>query len=161
MKQKNLNKANGFTLIELLVVITIIAILSIIALVIFAGVTSNARDARRKSDVDAIVNVIETNKAPGATTYVALADNQFSAGKIPSDTNRAYCMTTVIGGAVLPIDLTTVNWVTPATCPTLTGVNPPIWAVVSSSSIVSGTTTGFKVCANLENSTIYCKPSSQ
>ena len=52
MLKKKLSK--GFTLIELLIVIAIIGILTTILLVNLQGVRERARDARRKSDLDAI-----------------------------------------------------------------------------------------------------------
>ena len=52
----------GFTLVELLVVITIIAVLSMIGMTIFSGVQKNARDAKRRADLDAIHTALELYK---------------------------------------------------------------------------------------------------
>ncbi len=49
-----MTRRSGFTLIELLVVISIIAILSTIGLAVFINVQKNARDAKRRQDLDAI-----------------------------------------------------------------------------------------------------------
>lgn len=54
---KNKNKL-GFTLVELLVVIAIIGILSVISLASFTRVQLKARDAQRKSDLNAISNAL-------------------------------------------------------------------------------------------------------
>lgn len=73
----------GFTLIELLVVISIIAILSVVGIVIFTGAQKNARDARRRVDINAIANAMEVNYSLGK--YIPLSDTMFSSGKIPQD----------------------------------------------------------------------------
>jgi prepilin-type N-terminal cleavage/methylation domain-containing protein len=52
-KKIKLNK-KGFTLVELLVVISIIGILSVVSLASFMRVQIKARDAQRKSDLDAV-----------------------------------------------------------------------------------------------------------
>lgn len=49
----------GFTLVELLVTISIVAILSVIGIVIYSQVTVNARDARRKIDLQNIAQALE------------------------------------------------------------------------------------------------------
>ncbi len=53
----------GFTLIELLVVIAIIAILSVIGFTVFTNVQKSARDAKRRSDIDAISKALEIYKS--------------------------------------------------------------------------------------------------
>lgn len=52
-------KKTGFTLVELLVVIAIIAVLSVIGITVFSGIQKNARDARRRADIDAIAKAFE------------------------------------------------------------------------------------------------------
>lgn len=47
-------KSKGFTLIELLVVITVIGILVAFVIANFGGVQERSRDAKRKSDLDAL-----------------------------------------------------------------------------------------------------------
>ncbi len=49
----------GFTLIELLIVITIIAILSSIGLVSYTAFVKNARDTKRKADLQFIQSALE------------------------------------------------------------------------------------------------------
>lgn len=55
----NPRQKNGFTLIELLVVIAIIAILATVAVTVFRGVTSAARDSKRKADIESIAKAYE------------------------------------------------------------------------------------------------------
>lgn len=90
---KSINNTRGFTLVELLVVISIIAILSVIGITLFSGVQKNARDAKRKGDIEAITKALEANYTSGsATPYPALTDAMFASGKIPTDprTSAAY-----------------------------------------------------------------------
>src|SRR3989338_1480589 len=85
----------GFTLVELLVVISIIAILSVVGVTIYSGVQKNARDARRKADVESISNALEVHYndtgcgAAAATTYCAVtaanASILFAKGVIPTN----------------------------------------------------------------------------
>ncbi|MBI4038183.1 prepilin-type N-terminal cleavage/methylation domain-containing protein [Candidatus Daviesbacteria bacterium] len=59
--RKFLPTSRGFTLIELLVVVSIIAILSVIGITVFSGVQKNARDAKRRGDIDAISKAMEVH----------------------------------------------------------------------------------------------------
>lgn len=54
-----MRRVKGFTLIELLIVITIIAILSSVGLVTYTSFVKNARDAKRKSDMNFIQSALE------------------------------------------------------------------------------------------------------
>lgn len=72
MKQLNLRK-RGFTLIELLVVISIIGILAAFIVASFTSAQQKSRDARRKSDLDALKKALELAKSdtPGGRYYPA------------------------------------------------------------------------------------------
>lgn len=65
MKFLNLSKQKqrGFTIVELLIVIVVIAILAAITIVAYNGVQARGRDARRVSDMQAIVKALEMYKA--------------------------------------------------------------------------------------------------
>lgn len=56
-------RTRGFTLIELLVVITIIAVLMTIGLTVYTNAQKAARDAKRRSDINAIAKALEIYKA--------------------------------------------------------------------------------------------------
>lgn len=83
----------GFTLVELLIAITILAILAVIGVTTYSGLQTNARNARRRADVDQIAKSIEvhynqsTNQfcTGAAGTYCAPAANWYSGGTIPVD----------------------------------------------------------------------------
>jgi len=56
---KKLNIKNGFTFVELLVVITIIAMIFSAGVVTYTSINSKSRDARRKSDLEAMRQALE------------------------------------------------------------------------------------------------------
>lgn len=90
---KFIYNSRGFTLVELMVAITIIAILATIGITIFSGAQKQARDSKRKQDIDSIAIALETRYnatlnqyCTGAVaTYCAPADTWFSAGTKPQD----------------------------------------------------------------------------
>lgn len=84
-KRLALSESKGFTLVELLVVITIIAILSVISLVVFIGIQPRARDATRRSDLEAISKAMEVGYAESLGRYSDLAASMFSSKVIPKD----------------------------------------------------------------------------
>ncbi|MCR4305706.1 MAG: type II secretion system GspH family protein, partial [Candidatus Daviesbacteria bacterium] len=95
------NKSKGFTLVELLVVVSIIAVLSVVGITLFSGVQQNARDAKRKADIDAISKALEANYTGGSTTpYPALTDAMFANGKVPTDPRTGSAYSGVPSGAV-------------------------------------------------------------
>lgn len=95
----------GFTLVELLVVIAIIAILSTVGVVTFRGVTSGARDAARKADLNAISKAYEV-KYTANGVYSTLVPEDFASGKIPQNPKGGN-YTCVIGpGCQTPSDTT-------------------------------------------------------
>lgn len=91
---KTINNPHGFTLIELMVVITIIAFLSVIGAVAFTNAQKNARDGRRRADVEAISTALEANFSSGMYPAVTCGTEPvviFSNGKCPkTPSNTGY-----------------------------------------------------------------------
>jgi len=67
-------RKNSFTLIELLVVIAIVGILAGILIVFMTGATNNANDARRKADINQLVQAILIAKTQDGTLPVDSAN---------------------------------------------------------------------------------------
>ncbi|MBI2020050.1 prepilin-type N-terminal cleavage/methylation domain-containing protein [Candidatus Daviesbacteria bacterium] len=146
----------GFTLVELLVVITIIAILATIGLTIYTSAQKQARDAKRRSDIDAIAQTMEINYSRSTFQYTQLADTMFPSGKIPRD----------------PLADPNNNYVGPRSC---LGNNECYYCSRTSDQTYgnctgsddriptqtpfSGSPGKFVICANLEtgNQTYYCR----
>lgn len=57
------NKNKGFTFVELLVVVTIIIVITTAAAVSYRQTNANARDARRKADLEQIRSALELCRA--------------------------------------------------------------------------------------------------
>lgn len=75
----------GFTLIELMVVVAIIAILSLIGITSFNIIQKNARDARRRGDINAISKAWESHYQRTSPYYPILLPGWFIGNKIPKD----------------------------------------------------------------------------
>jgi len=77
---------NGFTLVELLVVITIIAILSMVGIVAFTDAQKNARDGKRKADMNAVAKALESNySANSANPYPTAVAAAYFVGGAPTN----------------------------------------------------------------------------
>lgn len=76
---------DGFTLLELMVAIAIVAVLATIGFTLFQSAQAQARDAKRKQDVDAIATVLENKFNAAQGTYTPSIDTDFASGKKPQD----------------------------------------------------------------------------
>jgi prepilin-type N-terminal cleavage/methylation domain-containing protein len=87
MLKKNF-KQLGFTLIELMVVVAIIGILMAAGILAFTNAQQNARDSRRRADIDAISKALEQYYQNNDSAYPATAsaiNTYFPAGSVPTD----------------------------------------------------------------------------
>lgn len=93
--KKLLPASKGFTLIELLVVVTIIAFLAVIGAAAFGNVQKNARDAKRRADVDAVSKALEANKNADGTYKNWTDTSIYADGKKPDDpdSSKVYTFT--------------------------------------------------------------------
>lgn len=83
--KKFLPTSKGFTLIELMVVVTIIAFLSVIGIVAFGNAQKQARDGRRRGDIDAIAVALEAQRNQLTGVYPLLTDSMFAKNVKPKD----------------------------------------------------------------------------
>ena len=155
---------SGFTLVELLVVITLIAILSVIGVTVFTGIQKNARDTKRKGDVNAISKAFEVNKT--ATGYINIVGTQFSSGSVPIDPKQTVMgdwNTSGCGDPAAADGYKKLCWY----CINVNGSGTGVPGYCNSSSWSAGDgnwgnsiVTSWIVCANLENSPgYYCRGS--
>lgn len=103
-----INNPRGFTLIELMVVVAIIAVLSVIGITIFTNAQRNSRDARRRADIKAISQALETrinttlnqNCTAVAGSYCPVLAAWFASGAVPVDpsTGAAYTAVPAVAG---------------------------------------------------------------
>lgn len=169
MNMKKMDR-KGFTLIELLVVVSIIAVLSTIGITVFNSAQANARDAKRRGDIDSIAKVLEANFGKTKPNfYTNAAQANFNSKLFPQDpkntNNNVYCFAQSTAISVTP-PLT--GSFTPITCAhtgatTVAVVNNGTTTQVGAA--VDGTMTSWKVCAYLENAVNgvpwICKNSGQ
>lgn len=163
-------KSNGFTLIELLVVITIIAILATLGLAIFSSLQRNARDSRRRSDINAIAKAMEANYGV-ISGYQSLQASWFGGGTYPVDPN---CTPNPSPNAPAGPSCPSVSGCGGNTCrycvrQTSTGIPPLTPALCTTSGTGSQIVRPnwppgvpyWIVCTNLEGGGFYCKNSQR
>lgn len=146
---------SGFTLVELLIVVSILAILAVIGVTVYGNVQRDARDAKRKADIDAIANAMEANYSNTGGQYAAMSPSFFSSGVIPSDPRDSVngCGGTVLCRYCGGTSAMTMGANTSGAC---TGGSEG--ALVAADRPGAGTT--FRVCATLETTTpplYYCR----
>ena len=141
-------KQSGFTIVELLIVIVVIGILAAIIITTFTGVQKKARDADRKSDINAIYSQVEVYFAQNSK-YPTLANLNDSTWRdanvkgLTTDATQAPGSTTDLQASGSGTDYY-VYTATPANCDN--GAN--------------GDCTGFTLTANLESGGAFTKTGS-
>ncbi|MFH1536343.1 MAG: type II secretion system protein, partial [Patescibacteria group bacterium] len=169
-----------FTLVELLVVISIIAILSVIGITVFTGVQKNARDAKRRGDIDAISQAMEVHYGASESLaqgpYPYLRDSWFASGSIPKDpqSGQSSCNGLICRYCDRSASSDTWDIVAPAG-PGLCGgtgdkgevqaanaPGPPAYFGYNFGGYYTWVATrNYVVCANLESGGFYCKSNQQ
>ncbi len=96
-----MQRGKGFTLIELLVVIAILAVLTTIGMVLYSGVTKNAKDAKRKSDIESLAKAYEVRYQNG--NYPVLQETDFATGipKPPEGGNYSGLLTSAASSFIV------------------------------------------------------------
>lgn len=151
-------KSSGFTLVELMIVIAIIAVLSVVGVTVFSGIQKDARDARRKADIDAVSSAMEANY--GKTTagqYKAMATSFFAEGAFPVDpVNTTVATDGQCPGVCKYCVREGASAQTPGACTIALGA-------VTTSVPSGGANAYWMVCANLEKTagTFYCRGNQQ
>jgi prepilin-type N-terminal cleavage/methylation domain-containing protein len=160
---KQLNTSKGFTLIELLVTIAIIAIISVVAVALFGNIQADARDGKRRAELESLANALEVNKTSGGGNYNPILAAQLAGSTFPGASTTAtdpqgypYC---VAGNATStpPTAISALTgWATTLACPAgytvMSGTQPP------------ATTVSWTLCTRLENKgtpVAFCRSNTQ
>lgn len=164
-------RVEGFTLIELMVVITIMAILALAAFVFYTAAQRNARDAKRRQDIDAIATALETQKSPASIAYPKLSTTFFTSGEIPKENQTAvkYCMASFqLGSTDTNPPGKPTTWDKNIACPRDNETPQATYSVIDGLNDPPENTVFWTVCALLEGGynnpsdfEIYCRFSAQ
>ncbi len=157
----------GFTLIELLITIAIIAIISVIAVAVYSNIQADARDSKRRSELEAIGNALEVGKTPSG--YQILTGASFAGAIFPGGGAQTfatdpqgypYCISAVASVANSVVDITWTNTGATASCAT----TAPAYSKLDGTTTPAANSTQFKICTRLENrgtAAVFCKTNVQ
>jgi prepilin-type N-terminal cleavage/methylation domain-containing protein len=167
--QRFLSDKKGFTLIELLVTIAIIAIISVVAVALFGNIQANARDGKRKAELESIANALEVNKDTTTGFYTKPVKGQFGGGVWPGQTATSgtaaldpqqfpYCILTATNGTSPTGTSVVTGWSTTPTCATTNGGSMINDGLAAFSSVNAWT-----ICTRLEQGggTAFCRSNVQ
>ena len=90
----------GFTLVELMVVIAIIAVLAAVGIAVFSTQQQNARDSRRRADIDSYASAYEAGFNSTTGQYPALTGANFAGGVAPVDPTNSGAFVFTTSGAL-------------------------------------------------------------
>ena len=166
LPEKRTTNQFGFTLIELMVVVVIIAILSIVGLSLYINIQKTARDSVRKQEIDSLAKSIEGSVDPqtGIYTYAsAQFGNDYPHKKPKPIGGHFYCHNSSTTAGTTIDDPLLTDWPTSANCPTVGTTDWPTLVNDSSTFVTSLPldTKSWKICARLENNTVYCVHSNR
>lgn len=106
-------------MIELMVAITIVAIMSVAGIIVYTQVQQNARDTKRREDINAIATALEGQKDPTTATYASITAANFPTRAIPRDPTGStvfYCISaSALGDNTVPSVPT--SWTARENCP--------------------------------------------
>lgn len=157
--------ARGFTLIELLVVVVIIAILSLVGLSLYINIQKTARDSVRKQEIDSLAKSMEGSADPqtGIYTYgLPQFNNDYPRKKPIPIKGNLYCHDSSTTASTID-DPVITDWAASAACPT---VSTKVWSTLINGggnfvTALPPETKSWKICARLENNTVYCVHSNR
>ncbi len=165
---KSKTSVKGFTLIELLVTIAIVAIISVVAVALFGNIQQDARDGKRRAELESLANALEVNKSGGGGNYNPILAAQLAGSTFPGASTTAtdpqgypYCIgasatTTPPGVAIV------ANFVlSPIGC---AGAGGTAGYTVMSGTQPANTTVSWRLCTRLESKgspTVYCRTNTQ
>lgn len=157
--------ARGFTLIELLVVVVVIVILSLVGLSLYINVQKTARDSVRKQEIDSLAKSIEGSVDPQTGIYTygsAQFGNDYPRKKPKPIGGNFYCHDSSTTASTIA-DPAITEWAVSAACPT---VGITVWSTLVNGistfvTALPGDTKSWKICARLENDTVYCVHSNR
>ncbi len=150
----------------------IIAIISVVAVALFGNVQASARDAKRKSELEAIASVLEVNKTSGGA-YNPITANKFGGGNWPGPSavealdpqNYPYCISSTTTAAP-PSDSALTAWASTSPGPSSCSTTAPAVGTTYSKfagTVPAATTISWKICTRLEaaGGTVFCRTNTQ
>lgn len=154
----------GFTLIELMVAITIVAVMSIAGIIVYTQVQQNARDAKRREDINAIATAIEAAKEPTSGNYVDVSSDSLVGGEFPIDPTGGSVSATSTYRYCYATSVTKTPPTTPTTWTDRT-VCPSAYGKLNRTQVGGTSILSWKACALLERgvnpANIICRSNSQ
>ena len=106
---KIIGDRRGFTIVELLIVIVVIAVLASVSVSAFSGVQQRTRDARRVSDMQAIVKTLEMYKTQTGNYPIASTVNTIAGWEASSINPSQFLSGLKTAGIVSSVPVDPIN----------------------------------------------------